>query len=74
MAKSDRPIGEYDAARSKREMAKPVISQENIDTVKAPFKYAASKARGLVSDVKDAGHSFMKAHRSNMRRLRGGKR
>lgn len=70
----DRPIGEYDAARSKRAMAQPVLSAANKAAMKAPVDSALSTVRGLVKGAQDAGRSFAASTRYGIGRLRSGRR
>lgn len=66
----ERPIGAFDRKRSNREMSKPVLSQANKDTLKAPARAAGS----FVEGARKAGQSFMDSSRNQIRRMTGGKR
>lgn len=65
----EKPIGEFDRGRSNREMAKPILSQQNKDTLKAPVRAAG----GFIAGVRGAGKSLMDEGRATYRRLTGGK-
>lgn len=66
----EKPIGEFDRGRSNREMAKPILSQENKDAIKAPIRAAG----GFIAGARKAGQQFMDDSRAQIRRMRGGKR
>lgn len=66
----DRPIGAFDRKRSNREMSKPMISEANKETMKAPIRGASSFFEG----ARKAGKSFMDSSRNQYRRMTGGKR
>lgn len=66
----EKPIGEFDRGRSNREMAKPILSQANKDTLKAPLRAASSFMEG----ARKAGKSFMDEGRATYRRMTSGRR
>lgn len=63
-------VGEFDRGRSNREMAKPVLSQANKETLKAPVRAAGS----FIEGVRGAGKSLMAEGRNTYRRLTSGRR
>lgn len=70
----EKSVGRYDKNRAARVLAHPVISNENIESVKAPIRAVVQKAKNFAGGVREAGRSFARASRYNMARLRGGRR
>jgi len=57
---ADKPLMHYDKTRAKREMSKPVVSHENIDTVKSIGRAAGETVRSVGRNVRQAGRDFAK--------------
>jgi hypothetical protein len=66
----EKPIGEFDRGRANREMAKPILSQANKETLKTPVRAASS----FIEGVRGAGRSIMAEGRNTYRRMTSGRR